>query len=280
MLSDAGYGLLLAVGAFCALKFVNLEQGAAKLVTVILLGGISTIIWGVLFGGYFGIDVTNTFLGNFTWFTPLENPIGVLALALGLGVFQILWGLGLKAIALWKSGDKLGAIFDVGSWYLLFFGIMIFALGMVPGFEAIGNIGKYMALGGVGALVLTQGRKERNIFMKFFKGVSSLYGLMNYVSDILSYARLFGLGLATGVVGMVMNNIGMVFIDLIPYAGYVVGALFILAGHALNIGINTLGAYVHNCRLQYIEFFGKFYEGGGHVFRPLGTNTKYVRIKK
>ncbi|MFI3166719.1 MAG: V-type ATP synthase subunit I [Bacillota bacterium] len=280
MLSDAGYGLLLAVGAFVALKFIDLETGARKLVTVIMLGGISTIIWGVLFGGYFGIDVSNTFLGNFTWFTPLDNPIGVLALALGLGVFQILWGLGLKAIALWKSGDKVGAICDVGSWYLLFFGIMIFALGMLPGFEAVGSVGKYLAIGGVAMLLLTQGRKEKNIFLKAFKGVGSLYGIMNYVSDILSYARLFGLGLATGVVGMVMNNIGMVFIDLIPYAGYVVGALFILAGHALNIGINALGAYVHNCRLQYIEFFGKFYEGGGHVFSPLGSNTKYVRIKK
>ncbi len=281
MLSDAGYGLLLAVGGWALLKFVDLESGSRKLVTVLTIGGISTVIWGVLFGGYFGIDVSNTFLGKFTWFQPLDNPMGVLGLAIGLGVLQILWGLGMKAIALIKAGKTFDAICDIGSWYLLFFGVMFLALGMlVPGFAAIGTIGKYVALGGVAMLVLTQGRAEKNIVMKLFKGVGSLYGIMNYVSDILSYARLFGLGLATGVVGMVMNNIGMVFIDLIPYAGYVVGIAFILAGHALNIGINVLGAYVHNCRLQYVEFFGKFYEGGGHVFMPLGSNTKYVRIKK
>ncbi|MFI3165419.1 MAG: V-type ATP synthase subunit I [Bacillota bacterium] len=279
MLSDAGYGLLLAVGGWAALKFLDLEKGTKQLATVIALGGISTIIWGVLFGGYFGVDVSETFLGNFTWFTPLDNPIGVLALSLGLGMFQILWGMGLNAIALWKAGRKVDAICDVGSWYVLFFGIMIYALSMVPGFEFVASAGMYLAIAGVAMLILTQGRAEKNILMKGFKGIASLYGIMNYVSDILSYARLFGLGLATGVVGMVMNEIGIVFIDLIPYAGWVIGIAFILAGHCLNIGINVLGAYVHDCRLQYIEFFGKFYEGGGHVFRPFGSNTKYIRIK-
>lgn len=279
MLSDAGYGLLLAIVGFILWKFVKLEPGTKNMVIIITLGGISTIIWGILFGGFFSIEIKGTFLEKLCWFSPLDNPLGVLGLSLGIGVIQILYGLALKARELIKHHQGLDALFDVGPWYLIFIGALLFALSLVDGFASFKSIGLYVALAGAVALVLTQGRHEKNIFKKLFKGVASLYGIVNYVSDILSYARLFGLGLATGVVGMVFNKIAGVFIGLLgPIAGGLVGVIFILVGHTMNIGINVLGAYVHDCRLQYIEFFSKFYEGGGHIFVPLGSKTKYVKV--
>ena len=105
-----------------------------------------------------------------------------------------------------------------------------------------------------------------------------MYDGVSILSDILSYSRLFGLGLASAVVGMVVNQVAMVFINMIPYVGYVVAVVILLVGHVFNLAINTLGAYIHDCRLQYIEFFGKFYTGGGHLFIPYGSKTKYTYI--
>ena len=94
------------------------------------------------------------------------------------------------------------------------------------------------------------------------------------MSDLLSYARLFGMGLATGVIAMVFNNVAGMFMNGV--VGTIAGILILVVGHAFNLGINALGAYVHTCRLQYIEFFGKFYEDGGKPFKPLTTQGKYV----
>lgn len=118
----------------------------------------------------------------------------------------------------------------------------------------------------------------------FLTGFGKLYDGVNILSDILSYARLFGLGLSGSVVALVVNQICSVVLGLFPAnliaIGYVLCVPIFLVGHVFNIGISTLGAYVHNCRLQYIEFFGKFYEGCGHVFVPFGTKTKYTYLEK
>lgn len=280
MVSDAGYGLLLAFAGFFLLKKFNLEEGQKSLALIIALGGISTIIWGILYGGIFSISIKGTIFEKLCWFTPLENPLGVLGISLALGVVQILYGMAMKAIQLVKRGKWFDAIADIGSWYVLFVGLGLLALGnFVPGFKNFANSGKIVSIVGVAMLVLTQGRDKKGIIGKLFGGIGSLYGIVNYLSDILSYSRLFGLGLATGVIGMVFNQIAVVFIGLVPIAGYLIGLIFILVGHVMNIGLAVLGAYVHNCRLQYIEFFSKFYEGGGHIFMPLGEKTKYVRVK-
>lgn len=278
MVSDAGYGLLLAIAGFFVYKRFKLENGMKNLALIIALGGLSTIVWGILFGGIFSISIEGTIFEKLCLFSPLDNPLAVLGLSLGLGVVQIMYGLGMKAAQLIKRGQWKDALMDIGSWYLLFIGIGVLALGLVPGFEFFGNAGLYLAGAGALCLILTQGRAKKGFFGKALGGVGSLYGLVNYVSDILSYSRLFGLGLATGVIGMVFNEIAMVFINLIPVAGYVVALVFILVGHTMNVGLAVLGAYVHDCRLQFIEFFGKFYEGGGHVFVPLGSKTKYIKV--
>ena len=109
-------------------------------------------------------------------------------------------------------------------------------------------------------------------------GFSGLYGLVNLLSDVLSYARLFGLGLASGAIGMAFNTLGSMFFS-IPIAGYAIGIIILVPLHAFNLGIGVLGAYVHNARLQFLEFYGKFYEGGGRLFAPLGERTKYIRYR-
>ena len=148
---------------------------------------------------------------------------------------------------------------------------------VLPGIAA--EIGKWMAIAGVALIVLFAGREKKNPFARFMGGLGALYGATSWISDILSYMRLFGMGLATGVIGMVINQlIGMVFSAGI--VGKIIGSVLFVGAHAFNLGINALGAYVHSCRLQYIEFFGKFYEEGGVAFKPLNYNTRYVNFKE
>lgn len=279
MLSDAGYGLILALGATLILKFCKLETGTRRLVAIIGIGGVSTIIWGIVFGGWFAFDIDGTFLEKLRWFNPLDEPIMMIGLCLGLGVLHILFGIGLKGVALIKEGKILDAVFDAGCWYFFFISVGVLGLSMVlkdaPG--TLQKTGLYMLIASLAFIVLTQGRSKKGLIKKFVFGLAGIYNIVNFLSDILSYSRLFGLGVATGVIGMVFNTLaGLMFGSwfLIP-----LGIIVFLVGHIFNIAINVLGAYVHNSRLQYIEFFSKFYQGGGHVFKPIGAGMKYNVIK-
>jgi len=144
----------------------------------------------------------------------------------------------------------------------------------------LSKIALYAVLVGVALLVLTQGRKEKNIALKILKGVSSLYGLVGYFSDTLSYSRLLALGLATGIIAMVINLIAGLAINMIPYFGWVVAIIILIGGHTFNLVINVLGAFIHSSRLQFVEFFSKFMEGGGVRFKPFKKEAKYVQIIK
>jgi V/A-type H+-transporting ATPase subunit I len=135
-------------------------------------------------------------------------------------------------------------------------------------------IGKYMAIIGTVGLVATQGRSKKGILSKLISGVLSLYNVTGFLGDVLSYSRLFALGLATGVIGTVVNSMSVMLKGSI--IGYIFMAFFMILGHSFNIAINTLGAYVHASRLQYVEFFGKFFEGDGKPFTPFRTISKYI----
>ena len=127
-------------------------------------------------------------------------------------------------------------------------------------------------------IVLTAGRESRNWFKRIAKGLYGLYNVSGYLSDILSYSRLLALGLATGVIATVINQMGAMGGNSIT--GIILFVLVFLVGHAINLGINLLGAYVHTNRLSFVEFFGKFYGGGGSEFTPLGVHTKYYKLKE
>ena len=137
------------------------------------------------------------------------------------------------------------------------------------------NVLSVCSIGAVG-IVLTSGRSSKSIGKRFLKGLYGLYGVSSYLSDILSYSRLLALGLATGVIASVFNQMGAMPGN--NPLGVIIFIFAFVVGHTLNIGINVLGAYVHTNRLQFVEFFGKFFEGGGRKFAPFTTKTKYFKI--
>lgn len=284
MLSDAGYGLVITIATFITLKKFDLEGMTKKMVKMFMYCGIATVFWGAMFGGWFGDlipVVADVLFGKKVeikpiWFNPIDDPTRLLIWSLGFGIVHIFLGMAINAYMLIKRGQFWDAVFDVFSWYVLIIGaIMYGALGNSN--PALGKVGLYMAIIGAAILLLTGGRKNKG-FEKVTGGLGALYGITGYVSDILSYSRLLALGLATGVIASVVNTMGSLggrgivsFIVLI-----VVG----IVGHSFNMAINILGAFVHSSRLQYIEFFGKFYEDGGEEFDPFRNETKYIKILK
>lgn len=286
MLSDAGYGLILAIAGFFAAAKMDLGPGAKKMMKMIGYCGISTVIWGALYGSWFGDaipQVAEVFFGKTITipavFDPLGDPMTILIMSFAFGFVHLVVGMGISAYMMIKRGHPWQALFDIGFWYFILFGLLIFALGsMVFGSQLVTNIGMYLAIAGAIGIVLTAGRDKKNPIMKFFGGLLGLYDITGYFSDILSYSRIMALGLATGVVASVMNTIGTLPGKSI--VGVIVFILVFIIGHVVNLAINALGSYVHTSRLHYVEFFGKFFEGGGEPFRPLQAKTKYVHIKK
>lgn len=275
MLSDAVYGLILSIGTGIVLAMRKSKRGEDRLLKVIFMGGISTIFWGIMFGTYAGTEALPPVLLN-----PIKEPVGMIAIALVLGVLHIMTGIAMKMIMLFQRRKPVDAIMEGLPWYTIFAGLACFVFKMMyPDNDALATAAMVLSLVGIGLLfvsgiVLSKSKGAK----KIGGGFGKLYGIINMFSDVLSYIRLFGLGLATGVIGMVFNQLGGVFIELIPYFGYVLAAIIIIIGHTFNLAINTLGAYVHNARLQYIEFYGKFYTGGGELFKPLGVGAKYYRV--
>lgn len=265
MVSDAVYGIILSILTYVALKKIKLEGGAKKLFGLLCLGGVSTFVWGALFGGWFGGLIQFKPL----WFNPTDNPLKMLIFCLILGIIQLFIGMGMQAYIDIKNGRVLDAIFDQGLWYVFLIGLMLMIFNPV--------LGKYMAIAGAIGLILTQGRSQKGIIKKLFSGVLSLYNVTGFLGDVLSYSRLFALGLATGVIGTVINEMSLMLRG--SFIGTIFMIIFLIFGHTFNIAINVLGAYVHSSRLQYVEFFGKFFDGDGTPYKPFRVNTKYVEQK-
>lgn len=264
MMGDAGYGLLMLIGLWAFKKLKKPRGDMAKLVNIMFFSSFTTIFWGIVFGSYFGG----------TWhpllFGPLDNPMGMLIFCMIIGVLHIFSGMAMKMAADIKAGHFWDAIFDQFSWMMLITGL---GLLFLPQTQTVGMV---LAIAGAVIVFLTAGRAKKGIFGKIIGGFGGLYGITSYMSDILSYSRILALSLATGVVGMVMNLLaGMVQGSVI---GFILSLAIYAAGHLFNLAMGLLSAYVHDSRLQYIEFFNKFYEGGGYAFRPLQINPRFVEV--
>ena len=266
MMGDVGYGAMMVVLILLIKKFMKLGQEGVKLMNVMLYSSITTMLCGVLFGSYFGE----------TWhpllFSPMEDPVSMLLLTLLVGVAHIFTGLGVKIYRNVRDGKVLDALFDQVSWIFLITGL---GLLFLPAAQMVGAV---LAVLGAAIILFTAGRDRKGLVSKAVGGLSGLYGITSYLSDILSYSRILALSLATGVVGMVMNMLaGMIQGSVI---GWILSLAIYAVGHVFNLALSLLSAYVHDCRLQYIEFYGKFYEGGGTLFRPFAIDPHYLRLKK
>ncbi len=296
MLSDAAYGAILAIACFVVLKkFPRMGAGMKKMMKMFMYCGISTLIWGILFGGYFGnvVDIVSaTFFGKTVtvpalWFAPLNDPMKLLIYSLAFGLVHLFVGLGIKGYMLIKDGKTLDFFCDVVLWYAFLIGLIlmliptdIFAsiMGSKVVFpDALNMLAKGLAIVGALGLVLMSGRENKNPALRLALGAYDLYNITGWLSDVLSYSRLLALGLATGVIASVINQMASMAGNGI--VGAIVFILIFIVGHTLNLAINLLGAYVHTNRLQFVEFFGKFYEGGGKAFHPFESDTMYVTIQ-
>ena len=281
MLADAGYGLVLMILTGIVLIKQRPPKGQASLIKIVFMGSFSTVIWGIIFGSYFGYSATD--LGIWCWFNPIEEPMNMLFLSLGMGIFQMCFGLGINMVAMFKQKKPLDAISGTLSWYFMLLGLALaFGSSLIKAIAIpswVSTVG-YVLLGAGVLLLMISGALHKKGASMVSGAFARLYDIINFFSDLMSYTRIFGLGLASAVIGMVFNEIGALMMNMIPIKaiGVVVTAIVFIIGHVFNIGINALGAYVHNSRLQFVEFFGKFYTGGGELFRPLGCEMKYYYI--
>ena len=250
--------------------------------------GISCTVFGVLLGSYFGnfplafmeymmgipadqlprLSLLPAEAANVAvLFDPIQNPMAFLLLSLGFGGVHLIAGMAVKAYILCREGRVLDALFDIVAYWVLFAGIGLLFV--------IQRVGLILCLAGVTVIVLTHGRRKRGIPMKLAGGLLGLYDLISYASDLLSYSRILALGLAAGVIGQVVNV--MATLKGASFLGVILMLLVFAVGHLLNLVINVLGTFVHTSRLQYIEFFNKFYEEGGAPFRPMAPSDRYTK---
>lgn len=296
MLGDACYGLIMVLACGGVLLFLKPEGSARRNMKLFMFSGLCSIFWGVIFGSYFG-DLPNviarTFYGatenvvNPLWFDPIKDPVSMLLFSVGIGVIHVFTGLFLGVITNLKNKDILGALGDCVSWLLLLGGGITYALNMLLGIfgrediitipPLAQKIGLWCVVAGLIMVLLLSGR-SKNPIKSLLKGAYNLYGATNYLSDFLSYSRILALALATGVISQVFNTIGSMFGGGV--AGAIIMVIVCAIGHILNILISLIGCYVHTCRLQYVEFFGKFYEGGGREFKPFSAKTKTFKFEE
>ncbi len=297
MLSDAAYGAIVSIACgVLILKFPRMSESMKKSIQIFFWCGLSTLFWGVMFGGYFG-DVINvvsrTFFGHevgikAVWFVPLENPMRLLIYSMVFGLIHLFTGLGIKGYMCIRDKKYLDFFCDVVLWYVFLIGLILL---LIPTdifasiaqvqitFPPIVNaIAKWASILGAVGIVLMSGRANKNFGLRIALGAYDLYNVTGWLSDVLSYSRLLALGLATGVIAQVVNQMGSMGGKSV--FGVILFVIVFIIGHVFNIAINLLGAYVHTNRLQYVEFFGKFYEGGGRAFHPFRENTKYADVKE
>ncbi len=295
MFADVGYGILLVLIGFLAPKLMHMKPGMTRMLNMFAYCGISCTVFGFVFGGWFG-DLPYALMTSFGGYesveaakqaypifnglvltlggssvslNPLENPMAFLVVSLVMGAIHLIGGMAVKFVLLCKQGNIFAAIFDVGSYWILFAGIALIFVSPTAGWITVGVA--------VLMILATYGRAQKNPVMRVLMGFKGLYDLIGYASDLLSYCRILALGLAAAVMAQVFNLLATMG-GPTPI-GFVILVVVLLVGHGLNIAINLLGSFVHTSRLQYLEFFGKFFEDGGVAFEPAEPSAQYSNVE-
>ncbi|HPA41190.1 MAG TPA: V-type ATP synthase subunit I [Candidatus Hydrogenedentes bacterium] len=295
--SDAAYGIILAISAGYLARKTRDFEGLNNFARLLFWAGISTMCFGFLMGSFFGDlykasfvppdNILARFMAAVTVLDPSQKTMPALGVALLLGILNQFFGIGLKMYGAVRAGDITSAVCDGLFWIITLTGfVLVIAANFVPVMPPVlGTVGLVVLGGGAVALVLTQGRDEKSIFAKAGVGVMSLYGIVGsygltaFLGDVMSYCRLLALGLTTGILALSFNMIAGMLWD-IPWVGPVLTVLVLIFAHIFNFLINVLGAFVHAMRLLFVEWFGRFYEGGSREFAPLGFNSPAAILKK
>lgn len=274
MLADVGYGVILLLGSWAALKYLNLNRGTRNFMRFFFYLSIPTIFWGMVYGSYFSLNIPVPKLLD----TNKDFQL-MLIISIIFGLVHLFFGLGLKAYMLIRDGQKMDAVYDVGLWYLALTGMIMLLisgpLGLPP---LVGTVALWVMVIGLVGIVLFAARDAAGWGGRIAGGLYSVYGISSWVGDIVSYSRLMALGLSGAFIGLAFNMIaGMIGSAwyLLPFA-----AIIFLVGHGFNLFLSALGAYVHSLRLIYVEFFGKFYSGGGKAFKKLKREPKYLNYSE
>lgn len=274
MVADAGYGLLMLIGTFIALKFANLTESQEKFIRFFHYLSYSTIAWGLFFGSFLGGIVPLPGVMD-----PAAQYQNLLIMSIVFGGIHLFFALGIQAYVNIRDKKYLDALFDVGFWYMALMGGIVFLLTMVVELNpVVATIAKWVMIAGMVGIVLTGGREAESVGGKLAAGAYELYGISSYVGDFVSYSRLMALGLSGGFIASAINMmVGMLSNSGI--IGILLGVVVFVVGQLFNVFLSFLGAYVHTIRLTYVEFFGKFYEGGGKAFQMFRSSPKYINYK-
>lgn len=269
MLGDAGYGIVMTIiAAFLYLRLKNGDPSMRDMIYILLMLGISSTVFGIIQGGWFG-DIPQRFFGitpPLVLIEPLKDPISFFQISLVLGIVHINLGLGIAAYQHLKEKNYRTFAFEEGVWFILQ-PVAAVLLAEFFGWAAVGTAVLYAA--GAGAVV--------GLGMLFYyRGAMGFFRLTGFLGDWLSYVRIMALALATGGIAMTINILSGLIAG-IHLAMIVPAAFLFLGGHLFNLVIQSLGGVIHSIRLQYIEFFGKFYTGGGREFTPFKADRRYTR---
>lgn len=274
MIADLGYGIVMSVLSGIALLIFKLDKTGKSVAKFLLMLGISTMFWGLLYGSLFGYEFSNPL----HIYSPTSDYQPVMILSIILGIIHIFIALGVKAYLLIRDKRYYDALCDVGFWIVTLISTGYFVFAKFTGVEgSYVTIAKYTMIISMLLIVATGGREVKNVGGRIGLGVYALYGISGYMGDLISYVRLMALGLSGGYIAYAVNMIASMMGNkwyMLIFVG-----LILVIGHAFNLFLSMLGAYVHTSRLIYVEFFSKFYEGGGKPFKDFKIKEKYINIR-
>lgn len=271
MVADIGYGLLLFVGTSLALHFLHVKSGLAKNLRFFRLLGVAVIIWGLVYGSFFGFELP------FALISTSSDAMTILVISVVFGFITVLAGLFLSGLKNIRLKDYAEAYNTGFAWVLILLGLLLLALGnFFPSLAFAATIGQWLAI--INALgILAVSIVSAKSLAGLGSGLFNLYNVSGYVGDLVSFTRLMALGLSGASIGSAFNLIVSLFP---PVARFSIGILLFIALHLVNMFLSFLSGYVHGARLIFVEFFGKFYDGGGKPFTPLKPSEKYVQQSK